>query len=208
MTTLGGAIADIRGDLNRDSSFDARIQSALISAIRFYRAHRFGFNSKRKTMVLASEFTSLTANFMEMDYAKLELTGRLKPLYERTYTWINDRMIDPSLSSEPLYFAIQNRNLRVFPPPDQSYSVQIHYLYDLSDISASTSDTATTNAWFDEGYELIRLHASVEVLEMYIDGPDALQKAQVLRQREADAQKELKRRANREQSSGNIKGRM
>ncbi len=208
MTTLGGAIADIRSDLNRDTSFDARIQSALISAIRFYRAHRYGFNTKRKTMVLASEFTSLTANFLEIDYAKLELSGRLKPLVERTYTWINDRMIQPSLSAEPLWYAIQNRNLRVFPPPDQSYSVQIHYLYDLSDISASTSDSTTTNAWFDEGYELIRLHATVEMLEMYIDGPEAQTKADRMRLREADAQKELKRRANREQSSGNIKGRM
>jgi hypothetical protein len=86
--------------------------------------------------------------------------------------------------------------------------VQISYLFDLTDISISTSDSLTTNAWFDEGYDVIRLHAMVEVLEMYIDGDEALQKADRLRAREQEAERELKRRANREQSSGNIRGRM
>lgn len=208
MPTLGQAIASIRGDLNRDSTFDTRIQEALANAIRFYRAHRYGFNTKRKTFQLAGEYTSLTANFIEIDYAKLQISSRYKPLVERTYTWLNEHMRFQSLSAEPLWFAIQDRNLRVYPPPDQSYSCEIHYLFDISGISVSTSDSTTTNAWFDEGYDLIRLHASVEMLEMYIDGPDAVQKAQVLRNREVETEKELKRRANREQSSGNIRGRM
>lgn len=208
MTTLGGAIADIREDLNRDTTFDARIQKALANAIRFYRAHRYGFNTKRKTFQLAGEFTSLTANFIEMDYAKLEIGTRYKPLVERNYNWLNEQLRFQSLSAEPLWFAVQNRNLRVYPPPDQSYSVQIAYLFDISGISLSTSDSTTTNAWFDEGYDLIRLHAMVEMLEMYIDGPDAVQKAQVLRNREEETERELKRRANLEQSSGTIRGHM
>ncbi len=208
MPTLGAAVAAIRGDLNRSTDFDARIQEAIVNAIKFYRARRYGFNTRRETMLITSEFTSLTSVFIEMDYAKLEVTNRLKPLRERTYTWINDRLTAQSLSAEPLWFAIQERNLRVYPPPDQSYSVQLHYLYDLTGISLSTSDSTTSNAWLDEGYETIRLHATVEVLEMYIDGPDAVQKAQVLREREKEAERELKRRANREQSSGNMRGTM
>lgn len=208
MTTLGQAIADIRGDLNRSTDFDARIQQALINAIRFYRAKRFGFNAKRKVFQLAQEYTSLTSNFMEIDYAKLQIGTRYKPLVERNYIWLNEQMRFQSLSAEPRYYAVQDRNIRVYPPPDQSYSCEIHYLFDLTDISYSTSDSTTSNAWFDEGYELIRLHATVEVLEMYVDGPEAVQKAQVLRQREADAERMLKSRANREQSSGTIRGRM
>lgn len=208
MTTLGGAIADIRGDLNRDATFDVRIQQALINAIKFYKARRYGFNTKRKTFQLAGEYTSLTANFIEIDFAKLQVGARYKPLVERTYTWLNDRMRFQSLSAEPLWFAIQDRNLRVYPPPDQSYSCEIHYLFEFTGISLSTSDSTTSNAWFDEGYELIRLHATIEMLELYIDGPDAIAKADRLRIRKDEAETELKRRANREQSSGNIKGRM
>lgn len=208
MATLGAAVAAIRGDLNRSTDFDARIQEALVNAIKFYRARRYGFNTKRSTIVLAGEFTSLSTDFIEMDYVKLEASGRLETLRERTYTWLNERLTQTSLSAEPIYFAIQERLLRVNPPPDASYSVQLHYLYDLPGISLSTSDSTTTNAWLDEGYELIRLHATVEVLEMYIDGPDAQAKADRLRLREIEAERELKRRANREQSSGNIRGAM
>ncbi len=206
MPTLGAAIAAIRGDLNRSTDFDARIQEAIVNAIRFYRARRYGFNVKRATIELAGEFTSLSSDFVEIDYAKLEVGSTLKSLFERTYTWLNETMRDASLSSEPVWFAIQERQLRVYPPPDRSYSTQIHYLYDLTGISLSTSDTTTSNAWLDEGYEVIRLHATVEVLEMYIDGPDAQAKADRLRLREVEAERELKRRANREQSSGQIKG--
>lgn len=208
MPTLGQTIATIRGDLNRDTTYDTRIQAALANAILFYRARRFGFNTKRKTFQLAGEYTSLTANFIEIDYAKLQVGTRYKPLVERTAVRMNEKMTFQSLSSEPLWYTVIDRNLRVYPPPDQSYSCEIHYLYDISDISISTSDSTTTNVWFTEGYDLIRLHAMVEMLEMYIDGPEAVQKAQVLRLREQETEKELKRRANREQSSGRITGHM
>src|ERR1041384_1117477 len=208
MPTLGAAIAAIRGDINRSTDFDARIQEAIVNAIKFYRARRYGFNTKRSTIVLAGEFTSLSTDFIEMDYAKLEVGSRLKPLVERTYTWINEAKTDASFSSEPVWFGLQERLLRVYPSPDQSYSVQLHYLYDLTGISLSTSDTTTSNAWLDEGYEVIRLHATVEVLEMYIDGPEATAKADRMRLREIEAERELKRRANREQSSGSLRGSM
>lgn len=210
MATLGQAISKIRGDINRDTNAvaDSVIQEALVNAIRFYRARRYAFNTKTKVMLLAGEFTSLTANFMEIDYAKLQVGARYKPLVERDYIWLNEQMRFQSLSAEPRWYAIQDRNLRVYPPPDQSYSCEIHYLYDLSGISLSTSDTATTNSWFDEAYEVIRLHAEIELLETYLDGPDAVQKAQVLRNREIEAERELKRTANRQQSSGQIRGRM
>jgi hypothetical protein len=206
MPTLGAAITAIRGDLNRSTDFDARIQEAIVNAIRFYRARRYGFNVKRSTIELAGEYTSLSTDFIEIDYAKLEVGATLKPLVERTYTWLNDTAQDASLSSEPIWFAVQERQLRVYPPPDDSYSTQIHYLYDLTGISLSTSDTTTSNAWLDEGYEVIRLHAMAEVLEMHIGGPEAFETAARLRTREDQAEKELKRRANREQSSGQVKG--
>lgn len=208
MPTLGSTIADIRTDLNRDTTFDARIQTALINAIRFYRARRYGFNTKRKTILLTQEYTSLTANFIDIDYANIYPTGRIKNLVERDFIWLNEQHVTPSLSSEPRWFAVQDLQLRVYPPPDQTYSCEISYQYDLQDISFSTSDSGTTNAWFQDGYEVIKLHASIEVLEIYIGGPDAAQQAQQLRTREIEAEKELKRKGNRAQSSGQIRGRM
>lgn len=206
MPTLGVAIASIRTDLDRGTDFDARIQQAMIAGMDFYKARRFGFNTKRKTMTISSEFTSLTANFIEIDYAKLEVTGYLKNLREITYTDLNSKARDASYSSEPVFYAIENRNFRTYPAPDQTYSVQISMMFDVNGISLSTSDSLTTNAWLTDGYELIRHYALIELLEMYIDGPEALAKADRLRIRAQQIEQELKRRANLEQSSGNIKG--
>src|ERR1043166_1079369 len=101
MPTLGAAVAAIRGDLNRSTDFDERIQEATANATKFYRARPYGFNTKRSTIVLAGEFPSLSSDFIEMDYVKLEVGSTLQPLVERTYTWLNETMRDASLSSAP-----------------------------------------------------------------------------------------------------------
>lgn len=206
MPTLGGTITAIRNDLNRGTDFDVRIQEALVNAITFYRARRYGFNTKRKGFSVSTEYTSLTANFIEIDYLKLTVSNYLKPLCEESYLLLNERMTDPSLSDEPVYFAVQDRNIRLYPPPDRSYSVEMHYLYDITGVSLSTSDSITINAWLTEGYELIKTHAEIELLEMYIEGPEAMQKADRLRARETQVENELKRRANREQGAGKVRG--
>jgi len=206
MATLGSTIAAIRSDINRGSAFDARIQEALVNAVNFYRGKRYGFNTKTKNFSISTEYTTLTANFIEVDYVKMTVSNFLKPLHERTYLQINDMMRDRSLSDEPTFFAIQDRTLRVYTPPGQSYSVEMHYIYDINTISLSTSDSTTTNAWFNEGYELIKTHATIEVLETHIDGDDAVAKAIRLRNREVEVEKMLKKRANREQSSSRVKG--
>lgn len=193
----------IATDLDRGTAFTARIKQAVEDAIHYHRATRLGFNTKRKTFLVSAEYTSLTANWIETDLLTLELTGANEPLTEKTSDWIHFERVDPSFSGEPQYFAIQNRQLRLYPPPDRSYSVQMSYLYDLQDVSLSASDSAE-NAWTNEGMELIRAHAMVDLLENYIDGPEALEKAIRIRQRETAELKQLKRRANREQGAGKL----
>lgn len=211
MVGFSTVVANIRGDINRGSAFDTRIKEAICNAIAFYRARRYGFNTKRKTnFSLSTEFTSLTATWLEMDYLKITVpgtssTGFLKTLIEENYVLLNDRVTDASLSDEPEWFTIQNRMIRVYPAPDQSYSAEMQFLADLPEVSLSASDSAS-NAWLTEGYELIKTHATIEVLEMYIDGDEAPVKAQRLRFREVEVERELKRRGNREQSSGRVRG--
>lgn len=209
MPGLSTVVSRIREDINRGTDFDARIKRALEDGIHYYRAIRLGFNSKRKTFLVTSEYSSLTANWIEADYLTLERTGTRNPLTEKTQYWINDRA-DPNSSSEPIYYAIQNRQLRLYPSPDQSYSVEMSYLYDLGGVltdGAGAEFSATdsfSNAWLGEAEALIRMHATVDLLENFIDGPEAHAKAERLRLREEQELKQLKRRANREQGSGMI----
>lgn len=199
-------IGRISGDLNRgnDATYTARIGEAIREAIYFYRAVRLGWNTKRKTFLVSSEYASFTANWIETDAISLERPSYRNRLTEKPWLWIEDRRTNPtSYRSEPQIFAVQNRQLRFYPSPDQSYSVIMSYHYDLVAGITSLSDSFSTT-WLTEGEQLIRMHAAVDVLENYIEGDEAYAKAARLRLREEAELKMLKRRANREQSTGMI----
>lgn len=211
MPGLASVISRIREDIDRGSAFDARIRRAIDDAIHYYSAVRFGFNSKRSTFLVSSEYTSLTADWIELDTLTLELSSNeVRPLFEKPYPWIHMHHRDASLSDEPLYFAIQNRQLRLWPPPDQTYSVQMSYQYHLGGVlrdgvgaEFSASDSFS-NAWLEEAEQLIRHHATADIYENYIDGPEALHKADRCRNQAAMHLRQLKRRANREQGGGMV----
>jgi hypothetical protein len=201
MSTLGAMIAEIREDLDRGSDYDARIQKAIVKAIAFYKARRFHFNTGRSTRLVTAERTSLSADMILVDRATLQVDGtELRELKPRTAHWIEGAKTQEDYTSEPIYYAIEDRQLRLHPPPDRSYSVELSGVFDFPGISLSVSDSTTTNAWMnlDSGYDLIRLHAQAEVLELHIKGPDAEREANLLRRREIDVEREIKRRTNAE----------
>lgn len=207
MTGFATTVARIRSDINRGSDFDARIKEAIQNAIQYFRGRRFGFNTLTKTnFSISTEYTSLTANLIGIDYLKIVVGSFLKELTPESYVLLNRRFRDTSLSDEPQYYGMQDRLLRVYPRPNQSYSCEMHFLADLTSVSACASDSAS-NAWLTEGYELIKTHATVEMLEVYISGDDAaVEKAQRLRGREDQVEAALKRRANLEQAGKRVRG--
>jgi hypothetical protein len=205
MTGFATFVIDVREDLNRGTAYDARIKKAIEKAIVFYRARRYGFNQKTKIFTASAEFTSLTANWLEMDAIYIDTASGIQTLVETNFHQLHEASNGrtSTFTSRPCKFAIQNRLLRFDFPPDQTYSVHMSYLYDLKEISICASDSSS-NAWTNEGYELIKTHATVDLLENYIDGPDAQGKALILRQREVLIEKEMKRLANRQQGSGQV----
>lgn len=206
MSTFGNMVSRIRSDLDRGSDFDSRIKQAIEDAIKFYRARRLGFNMKRATTstVSSTEFYALPLDFLEVDTLRLlEDSSYYNRMEEVTFAWLDDVSVNQTHTSTPKKFAVQNRELRLYPIPDTAYTLQMSFLYDLAGVSASASDAAT-NAWMTEGEELIRLHATADLLENYIGGQESMLAAQVLQNRENRVYGELKRRANREQSTGRI----
>jgi hypothetical protein len=204
MSTFATMRARIREELNRGSSYDSVINRAIDSAIVYYR--RFAFNSTRSTTnaVAGVEYYVLPTDFIEADHMRLEESSSdWDPMIEVTYDWIEDHRRNADYRSRPQKYAIQNQELRVWPVPDQSYTFRMTYHSALTEVSASASDAAT-NAWMTDAEELIRLHAEADILETYIGGPDQAAKAQVLRAREQMIYGELKRLANRQQSTGRI----
>lgn len=199
-------VTRIADDINRGSSHHPRIKKAIVDAIKFYRAHRFGFNQKRAIAVLGPglEFIPLPTDWIEVDHLRLEEGDRRESLNEVTYDWIEERYQGTPTRSEPTDFAIENRELRLSPIPDKTYSLVMSFHYELRDISASSSDAAS-NAWMTEGEELIRKHAMADLLVTYIGGDTVAQGLAMRHDVSANLVPMLEAQAAREQSSNRIR---
>lgn len=194
----------ILDDIDRGSDAAARVDLAILDAIFYYRAERFRWNQKRKTFTVSSEYTSLTANFVESDAITLYRDGNEEnPLIERTWKWIHQRKRDSNDNSEPLYYAIQYGQLRLYPAPDQTYSLEMAYHYDLVADIESLSDSFSTG-WLGEGEHMIRMRAQGDVEINYIKGPEATAEGQIHLQLAEQIKDKLRRRKNREDAAGMI----
>lgn len=205
MSTLGQMIASIREDINRGTDFDARIQRAIVSAISYYKGRKYTFNVSRQTNLVTAEFTSLSVDMLTIEHARLQINGtNVRNLIPRTTAWMNERDDNETETGEPIYYAVENRQLRLHPAPDQSYSVELYGHMDLQEISISTSSSTATNAWMTHGADLIRNHATAEVLAVYIKGDEALRDAEVHRQLAKQYNDELVRQFNAQARAAEI----
>lgn len=202
---LGTLVGEIRGDIHRGTDFDDRIKTAIRAAIRHYRTERLGFNTTRSfvTTSASAEYMELPADFIEIDSLRFKPSENRRVLYEKTFDWIDDHNIGTQ-SAQPCHYAIQQRQLRLYPPPDRTYTLLIAYQFDLTDISLSASDGAM-NAWLDEGYDLIKQHALADLHANYIRAPESAQQAAVSTAQETTIFNGLKNRAMRDQSTGRIR---
>lgn len=207
MPTFGQMVGRIREDLDRGSSYDARIKQAIVDAIRFYRSRRLPFNTKRARAVTqpGQETYPLPLDWIEADFLRLEDSGNRDPLREVTYDWIEDHGRADNISGRPMAYAVQHQELRLYPIPDKSFTLALSFLYDLQNVSLSASD-GESNAWMDEAEELIRKHAMSDLLVNYIDGPEAVAKGQLLRRECSDEiLPVLEAKSARQNSSGRVR---
>lgn len=207
MPTFGRMVARIREDLDRGTSYDARIKQAIVDAIRFYRSRRLTFNTKRARAVTqpGQEFYPLPTDWIEPDFLRLEDLGARDPLTQVGYDWMESDGRADDIKGTPTTFAVQHQELRLYPIPDRSYTLVLSFQYDLQSVSLSASDDVT-NAWTDEGEELVRKHAMSDLLVNYLDGPECIAKGQLLRRECSDEiLPVLESKAARQQSTGRIR---
>jgi hypothetical protein len=208
MSTFGRMVERIREDLDRGSDFDSRIKQAICDAIVYYQTSRLGFNTKRARALITSgmEMLALPTGWVEADYLRLEDDGDRIPFKEVTYDWIEDRRENENDRGPPEKYAIQHRELRLWPIPDRSYTLVFSFQYELPEVSISASDDAT-NAWMTEGEQLVRFYAQGDVLINYIGGQEAIDKGLMLQSKaENSVLPKLEARAAREQSAGRVRG--
>lgn len=204
MSTYGTLKTRITNELQR-GDLTAEASKAASTALDFYKRQRFNFNSVRATAATADgqEFYQLPTDYVEADTMILIDGSELVYLTERSHRWVDQNKEWQSYESRPTTFSVQNKELRLYPVPDQSYTLRLSYVYKLYEVSSGAAD-ADTNAWFTEGEELLRLHAKVDMLENVIRGPESFQEAEYLRRRESEVLKQLRREYKRAHSSGRL----
>jgi len=190
-------------DIDRGSAAAARVDRAILDAIKFYCAQRFSWNQRRINFLVSAEYTSLSASLVEVDALRIQTgTDEERPLCEKNWKWIDQRKRDSGDDGEPIYYAIQYGQLRLDPSPDQTYSVEMAQHYNLIEGVASLSDSFSTG-WLGQGEMMIRNWAQADVEINYIKG-EAIAEGQLHFQQAELHFKKLRMRKNRLDSSGRV----
>jgi len=206
VTTVATMVSRIENSLNRGSSFTSQINSSIIDAVKYYKPRRFTFNTGRATAstVDGQEYYALPNDCIEVDMMTVTYSSNnVEYLDETTYRWIQRNTSDTTRTSQPDKFAIEGLDLRMWPVPDGVYTLTMTYLRDIGGFSATLTSTLS-NAWTDEAEELIRSRAMAALLQDTIGGPDAEAASVKWVVRERQKFNELRREANRRESSGRL----
>lgn len=203
MSTVRTLASEILDDIDRGSAYDARVKRAIFDAIDSYADKRLSFNTKKTTFDIRDEYEDFPTDWLDTDYLTLLTSTERRPLCEKTFKWIESRRQDLSCSDEPIVYAVQNGQIRLYPPPDETYSVEISYQYDLRAGADSLSDSFST-AWLKQGKALIRAEALAELYEFYIQGPESMEMADRYRREAARRYKKLKSKSNKAESTGRV----
>jgi hypothetical protein len=193
VATLGDLKARIADELLR-SDLTAQIAKAITSAIAHYGRQEFYFNQARSS----GTFNTVASQewYSTSDLAAIATSPRIISLtlvndttrYEitrRTFDEIEVMASDSVAGGMPTDWAYWRKQVRLWPIPDQVWSITMNYV----DRLAAPADDASSNAWTleDDAEELIRTRAKIDLLVNVIRRPDMGGELTLLRAQEMAA---------------------
>lgn len=144
-----------------DSTLSSQIILAINSAIQFYERQEFYFNTKTGSFptVAAQEYYGAAANADIPNIIKI-ISANVNPGgYKYAMTGVPfssiEEVQDGTKTYTPETYAYFNQQIRLFPIPNDVYTVTMAYVYRLTALSADADE----NAWTDDAEELIRQRA-------------------------------------------------
>ena len=155
MATYGAVVNRIVEELPRsDSSITAIVSTALLTAVEFYTNDRFWFNEKQTTLTTSSSlaYYSWPADLIETD--SVICTDSAGTKYELTpISYQEMNAFDAGNSfGQPYWYSTYNKQFRLYPVPDATYTIIVSHQYSPASLSATTD----SNAWTTEAEALIR----------------------------------------------------
>ncbi len=203
MTDLSAMHAEITDDLNR-TDLSANIITAIKRAVLFYNDTRtYWFHEERvyTDVATASAYYSLPSDFDSLDLLSISENSDVYVLQPKPDAYIEDHQ-DDGITAIPEYYSIYDDQVRLFPTPDRSLTLTMHYKKNLADVSASSSSSLNfTNAFFTEGYDLIRFRAE---FDLYTNKLHNAEMAQACKIQERECEVALNTRHRRRKATGKI----
>ncbi len=176
MTTFGTLRDRIADELDR-TDMTTQIEREIKSAIAFYERKRFWFNEKRTNFatVAGQEWYTSTddsdiPNLLTLDIAKIAIGATTKHDLELLPYAELEFVSDGGEADEgqPTSMAYFQKQVRLYPIPDASYSVVLSGIFALDSLSAS----ADTNAWMTDAEALIRQRTRRMIYSSIIRDPE------------------------------------
>ena len=181
----------IADDLVRDDLAN-QIKNAINDAIELQEGERYKFNEKRYTLltVAAQEYYDLTEptllasdgsalddgeTLLEIDDIYTTISNNPYRLCPRTQQHINEWQ-STSYQGQPADYTIYGQQLRIWPIPDQAYTLTLMGLARLG--SNPLSGDNDTNAWMTDGAAIIRAQAKMLLYRDIIRDTDGYNLAQ------------------------------
>lgn len=175
MTTYGTMIDRIAGELERSdlgsSSAPGVIGSHINDAIRLYKAKNWWFLQGPTSAALTStttagnSYVSEYAGLIQLDSLRITVSGQLNQLDPISFSEMELLHDGSSQTGEPFKYTRWGARVRLYPTPDDVYTLTWSGLFEESTTLAASADT---NDWMTHGEMLIRHSARALLLKNYL----------------------------------------
>jgi len=162
--TYGGIQSQIADEIGERTDLTSQIQNAIQSAISKYERQKFYFNQYYSNAafntVLGKEFYTSTdwvymANLVNIQKIWVTVSSNRYTLEPRTWQYIADTSVNPQVTGWPIDYAYANEQMRFYMIPNGAYPIGVLATIRLTPLV----NPADTNAWMQDGYDLIRCEA-------------------------------------------------
>lgn len=197
--------SDVAGYLSR-SDLTSEIASEISKAIRYYQAQHFYFNETRDktfTTVAAQTWYSSTddadiGQFTSIEMLHITVSGsryELRPRDIAAFEYLTD---SNAASGQPYCYTHYNRQIGLYPIPDDAYTVRIVGVYMLAE---PATDGEANNAWMVEAGDLIQART---LRQLYLYKVRNFERAAAMQKLEMDELSRLRSETFRRHSTGCI----
>lgn len=160
MATFNTVRNRLMDELDRDD-ITAQASLAINSAIAYYANRIFWFNSNRATLSTAADqaFYPVPSDFQAVTSLTITVDDNTYLLDEFTYKESEAAHVRTDLTGRPTRFALFQEQLRLYPTPDDTYTLTMSYTKGYDELSADDD----TNDWLDHAEELIRRRSEADL---------------------------------------------